>query len=161
MTDDHKRKSEAEAQLEQEIRRSRKPGVMDLMAHIAGPGALKGASPVSPVQQAETEIGTWLGSHLSDGGGALRVVLHRHLKGSPLLLDNLDRPLVALAEYCRKLLAVDSLLKDIVSEADVEWGRAMEERPHFEREGAAPHLEDPYTLESVRTTLSKAVARLP
>ena len=160
MTDDHKRKSEAEAQLEQEIRRSRKPGVTDLMAHIAGPGALKGASPISPVQQAETEIGTWLGSPLSDGGGALRVVLHRHLKGSPLLLDNLDRPLVALAEYCRKLLAVDSLLKDIVSEADVEWGRAMDERPHFEREGAAPHPDDPYTLESVRTTLSEAVARM-
>ena len=105
MTDDLKRKSEAEAQLEQEIRQSRKPGVMDLMAHIAGPGALKGASPVSPVQQAETEIGTWLGSNLADGGGALRVVLHRHLKGSALLLDKLDTPLAALAEHCRKLLA--------------------------------------------------------
>lgn len=160
MTDDDKRKSEAEAQLEREIRQSRKPGVKDLMAHIAGPGALKGASPVSPVQQAETEIGTWLGSNLADGGGALRVVLHRQLKGSPLLLNHLDQPLVALSEYCRKLLAADNLLRDIVSEADVEWGRAMEEKPHFEREGAAPHPDDPYTIESVRTSLSEALGRL-
>jgi hypothetical protein len=160
MTYDDKRKSEAEAQLEQAIRRSRKPGVKDLMAHIAGPGALKGASPVSPVLQAETEIGTWLGRNLADGSGALKVVLRRRLKGSPLLLDNLDRPLLALAEYCRTLLAADNLLKDIVGEADVEWGRSMDERPYFDREGATPHADDPYTLESVRKTLSEALGRL-
>jgi hypothetical protein len=91
----------------------------------------------------------------------LRAVLHRHLKGSALLLDTLDRPLVALAHYCRSLLAADSLLREIVGEADVEWGRAMDERPHFEREGAAPHPDDPYTLEGVRQTLRDALERLP
>jgi hypothetical protein len=74
-----------------------------------------------------------------DAEGALRAVLHRHLKGSTVLLDNLDRPLVALAEYSPRPARSDSLLKEIVSEADVEWGRAMDERPHFEREGAAHH----------------------
>lgn len=161
MTDHDKRLSDADAELEREIRQGRKLGVRDLMAHIAGPGALKGASPISPVQQAETEIGTWLGKNLSDGDGALRVVLHRHLKGSALLLDNLDRPLVALGEYCRKLLAADNLLKDIVGEADLEWGRAMDEKPHFERAGADPHPQDPYTSESVRRILSEALGRLP
>jgi hypothetical protein len=161
MTDDDCRKSRAEAQLEREIRQSRKPGVKDLMAHIAGPGALKGASPVSPVQQAETEIGTWLRQTLPDGSGALRVVLHRHLKGSALLLDNLDRPIVALADYFRKLLATDALLTELVGEADVEWARAMDERPYFERKGAAPHPDDPYTLENVRQSLRDALERLP
>jgi len=52
-------------------------------------------------------------------------------------------------------------LKEIVSEADVEWGRAMDERPHFERDGAPPHPNDPYTLEDVRTTLSEALKQLP
>jgi len=37
-------------------------------------------------------------------------------------LDNLERPLDALAASCRGLLAVDYLLGDIVNEADVEWG---------------------------------------
>jgi hypothetical protein len=161
MTDSDRRKADAETQLEREIRQSRKPGVKDLMAHIAGPGALKGASPVSPVQQAETELGTWLGQNLADGSGALRVVLQRHLKGSKLLLDNLERPIVALAEFVRKLLATDGLLREIVGEADVEWARAMEERPHFEREGAAPDPDDPYTLESVRQSLRDALERLP
>ena len=154
MTDQDKRRSEAEAELEREIRQGRKFSAQDALARMAGPGALKGASPVSPVQQAETEIGTWLGNNLADAGGALKAVLHRHLKGSELLLDNLERPLVALADYCRSLLATDYLLQEIVNEADVEWGRAMDERPHFERQGVPASPDDPYTVESVRKTLS-------
>src|SRR5690348_3730882 len=100
MTDDdpadRDRQSEADAALEREIRLGRKFNAADALARIAGPGALKGASPVSPVQQAETAVGTWLGGNLADTDGALRVVLHRHLKGSALLLDNLEQPLVAL-----------------------------------------------------------------
>ena len=161
MTDPDKRRSEAEAELEREIRQGRKFSAQDALARMAGPGALKGASPVSPVQQAETEIGTWLGNNLADAGGALKAVLHRHLKGSELLLDNLERPLVALADYCRRLLATDYLLKEIVNEADVEWGRAMDERPHFEREGVPASPDDPYTVESVRKTLSDTLERLP
>lgn len=161
MTDHDKRRSEAEAELEREIRHGRKFSAQDALARMAGPGALKGASPVSPVQQAETEIGTWLGNNLADAGGALKAVLHRHLRGSELLLDNLDRPLVALADYCRSLLAADYLLKEIVNEADVEWGRAMDERPHFEREGVPAHPDDPYTIEAVRKTLSDTLERLP
>jgi hypothetical protein len=160
MTDDDKRPSEAEADIEREIRLARKLTAKDLLAHMAGPGALKGASPVSRVVQAETEIGTWLGNHLRDTSGALRVVLHRHLRGSDMLLNNLDHPLVALADYCRRLVAADYLLKDIVSEADIEWARAMDERPHFEREGAPPHPDDPYTLEGVRRALHDALQHL-
>lgn len=159
--DDDTARAEAEAALEREIRLGRKFNARDALAQMAGPGALKGASPVSPVHQAETMIGSWLGSNLPDTDGMLRIVLQRHLKGSALLLNNLERPLVALAEYCRELLANNGLLKALVSEADVEWGRAMDERPHFEREGASPHPDDPYTLEGVRTALGTALARLP
>src|SRR6187549_1375143 len=113
MTDDDQRRSEADGEIEREIRLGRKLGPKDLLAQMAGPGALKGASPISPVLQAETEVGTWLGSNLADGDGALRVVLHRHLKGSALLLDNLERPLVAVAAYLQQLLATEHLLKDI------------------------------------------------
>ena len=159
MTDDEQ--FAADAALEREIRLGRKFNARDALARMAGPGALKGASPISPVLQAETAVGSWLGGNLSDTEGALRVVLHRHLKGSELLLGNLEQPLVAIAGYLRKLLAADNLLQDIVSEADVEWGRAMDERPHFERDGMPPHPDDPYTLESVRAALGAALARLP
>ena len=159
MTDDDEQRR-ADAEIEREIRLGRKLGPQDLLAQMAGPGALKGASPISPVLQAETEVGTWLGSNLADVDGALRVVLHRHLKGSALLLDNLERPLVALAAYLQQLLATEHLLWEIVSEADVEWGRAMDERPHFEREGAAPHPDDPYTVEGVRLALREALGRM-
>ena len=159
MTDDDEQRR-ADAEIEREIRLGRKLGPQDLLAQMAGPGALKGASPISPVLQAETEVGTWLGSNLADVDGALRVVLHRHLKGSALLLDNLERPLVALAAYLQQLIATEHLLREIVSEADVEWGRAMDERPHFEREGAPPHPDDPYTVEGVRLALREALGRM-
>lgn len=161
MNDDREeRRSEADAEVEREIRQGRKLSTKEAMARLAGPGAMKGASPVSPVQQAETEIGTWLRSHLADEAGALHVPLHRHLKGSQLLLDNLDQPLVALAAYCEQLLASDHLMKELVREADVEWGRRMDERPHFEREGHPQHPSDPYTFESVSQALEEVRMKL-
>ena len=45
-----------ERKLEEEIRQGRKFSASEAVARMAGPGAMKGASPVSPVQQAETEI---------------------------------------------------------------------------------------------------------
>ena len=120
-------RSEAETELEREIREARKFTPQEAMARMAGPGAMKGASPVSPVQQAETEIGSWLRSHVADTSG---------------------------------VLASDYLLKELVREADVEWGQRMDERPYFEKEGSTPHPNDPYTVESVRTALSDIMKRL-
>src|SRR5690348_12519831 len=106
MTDDHEsQRSEADGELEREIRQGRKFTPKEAMARLAGPGAMKGASPVSPVQQAETEIGTWLRSNVPDTPGALQMLLQRNLTGSELLLANLDRPLTALAGYCERVLA--------------------------------------------------------
>ena len=146
--------------LEQEVRQGRKFTAKEAIARLAGPGAMKGASPVSRVKQAEIEIDTWLQGHFDDAAGAFRTVLQRRIQGSPLLLDNLDRPLAALAAYCRDVCASDYLLKELVREADVEWGRAMDERPYFEKEGSRPDAKDPYTLESVRTALGEALAQL-
>jgi hypothetical protein len=162
MTDDHESKcSEAYGELEREIRLGRKFTPKEAMARLAGPGAMKGASPVSPVQQAETEIGTWLRSNVPDMAGALQMLLQRNLSGSELLLANLDRPLAALAGYCRRVLASDPLLKELVRQADVEWGRRMDERPHFDRDDSAQHPEDPYTARSVRQTLADVLTQLP
>jgi len=91
---------------------------------------------------------------LIDEDRGLKVVLNRQLRGNPLLLENLDQPLAALALHCRRLISAENLLKELVREADVEWGRAMDERPHFQREGTPPHPHDPYTSESVRKALN-------
>src|SRR6185295_6950916 len=83
-------RSQSDAELEREIRQGRKFTLEEAIARMAGPGAMKGASPVPRMQQAEMEIGTWLRSHLADAGGALEVVLHRRIKGSEILLNNFD-----------------------------------------------------------------------
>ncbi len=155
------RQSASDSDIEREIRQGRKLTAKDLMSRMAGPGAMKGASPVSPVQQAETEIGNWLGNNLADETGSLKVVLNRNLKGSAQLLDCLDRPLDALSAYLQRLLEADELLKEIVREADVEWGRAMDERPYFDRDGAPPRSDDPYTFNGVRIALQDALHKLP
>jgi hypothetical protein len=159
--EDDKRPPEAISDVEREIRQGRKFSPKEAMARLAGPGAMKGASPVSPVQQAETEIGNWLNRNLSDSGGALRIVIRRHLKGSQSLLEHVEQPLKALAAYCRSVLVSDYLVAEIVREADIEWGRSMEERPYFERQGSAPHPDDPYTSESVRKAMNDALEKLP
>ena len=89
-----------------------------------------------------------------------RRVLLRQVGQSELLLDNLDLPLVVLADHVRRVLGSEHLLKELVREADVEWGRVFGERPHFEQEGRPPHSDDPYTAESVRIALSQLVEKL-
>jgi hypothetical protein len=154
------RRSEADAELEREIREGRKFTLEEAIARLAGPGAMKGESPVARMQQAELEIGTWLRSHLADSGGGSEVVLHRRVKGSELLLNNFDEPLVVLASYCQQVLNSDYLLKEVVRDADVEWGRVMGERPYLEKEGSPRHPEDPYTVESVHNALSELLKQL-
>ena len=118
---------------------------------MAGPGAMKGASPVDRRRQAAAEIQAYLGRHLADGAGALSGVLLRQVTESDLLLENLDEPpLVVLARYVRQVLGSEFGLKELVREADVEWGRVFGELPCFEKDGCPPAPDDPYTLESVR-----------
>jgi hypothetical protein len=155
-----RRRSEADTELEREIRKGRKFTLAEAIGRLAGPGAMKGESPVARLQQAEVEIASWLRSHMSDAGGALQVVLHRDVKGSELLLDNFDQPLVVLAGYCQHVLDSDYLLGELVREADIEWGRVMGERPYFEKEGSPRHPDDPYTVESVRLALSGLLVQL-
>jgi hypothetical protein len=157
---DDTQRSEADAELEREIREGRKFTLEEAIARMAGPGAMKGESPVARMQQAEFEIESWLTSHVVDAGGALKVVLHRHVKRSDLLLDNFDEPLVVLASYCQRVLDSDYLLDEFVRDADVEWGRVMGERPYFEREGSSRHPDDPYTVDSVRNALSELLTQL-
>jgi hypothetical protein len=153
-------RSEADAELEREILTGRKPTLAEAIGRLAGPGAMKGESPVTRMQQAEVEIGSWLRDHLTDAGGALQVVLLRYVAGSEVLLNNFDQPLVVLANCCQRLLDSDYLLKELVRDADVEWGRVMGERPYFEREGSQPDPDDPYTVERVRKALSGLVKEL-
>jgi hypothetical protein len=153
-------RSEEDAELEREIRKERKFSLAEAIGRLAGPGAMKGESPVPRMQQAEAEIECWLRAHLSDSGGALQVILFRLVKESELLLHNFEHPLVVLAGYIQRVLGTDYLLRELVQDADVEWGQVMGERPCFEKEGTPSRPDDPYTVESVRKSLTGLLERL-
>lgn len=155
-----KRPSEADLELERQIRSERKFSLTEAIGRMAGPGAMKGASPVTRKQQAEAEIEGFLRSHLIDTAGVLPDLLLRDVKGSELLLNDFDHPLAVLAAYVQRVLDSEYLLKELAREADLEWGRVFNERPHFEKEGSPPDPDDPYTAESVRNTLSQLIGRL-
>jgi hypothetical protein len=155
-----KQRSEADADLEREIRKGRKFTLAEAVGRMAGPGAMKGESPVTRKQQAAVEIENWLRRSMSAGGAELQVVLLRRIKESELLLHNFERPFFVLASFCQRVLDSDHLLAELVREADEEWGRVQGERPYFEKEGSPPHPDDPYTVESVRKTLSSLVDQL-
>jgi hypothetical protein len=153
-------RSKADAELEREILKGRKLTLAEAIGRLAGPGAMKGVSPIPRMKQAEFEIESFLQKHLTDNGGTLRGALHRQVAGSELLLNNFDQPLIVLASYCQQVLASDYLLKELVREADVEWGRVMGERPYFEKEGLPGNPDDPYTIASVRDALTQLVDQL-
>ncbi len=152
--------SEADAELEREIRAGRKFTLAEAIGRLAGPGMMKGVSPVSLKQQADAQIEEYLNRHLADSAGVLAGVLLRQVKQSELLLNNADQPLVVLAAYVRQILDSEYGLQELVRETDVEWGRVFGERPYFEKEGRPPAAEDPYTLESVRAALTQLAEKL-
>ena len=154
-----KRPCEADAELERQIRAGRKFTLSEAIGRLAGPGAMKGVSPIDRKQQAVAEIQEYISRHLVDATGALSGVLLRNVKESELLLKGFDQPLVVLDGYVRLVLGSEHALKELVREADVEWGRVFGERPIFEKDGS-PCPGDPYTLESVRTALTRLVGEL-
>ena len=158
--DQPERSTEADAELEREIRAERKFTISEAIGRLAGPGMMKGVSPVSRKEQAEAEIQEYLSRHLADAAGVLSGVLLRQVKDCELLLSGFDQPLVALAGHVRQVLDSEHVLKELVREADVEWGRVFGERPCFEKDGCPPAPDDPYTLESVRAALTQLAAGL-
>lgn len=152
--------TEAEAELEREIRRGRKFSLADAIGRLAGPGAMKGESPITRRQQAELAIADYLRRLLLDAPGALCIALERRVKASELLLNNPDQPLIVLAACVQQILSSDYALRELIREADVEWSRIYGERPYFETEGGPPHANDPYTLDSVRDTLTQLLEKL-
>jgi hypothetical protein len=82
------------------------------------------------------------------------------VRESDLMQNSPDPPLAVLAAWVRRILGSEQGLKELVREADVEWGRVFGERPYFEKEGQPPDPNDPYTHESVRAVLTKLVEEL-
>jgi hypothetical protein len=160
MSNPKTQRSEADDELEREILKGRKFTLAEAIGRLAGPGAMKGVSPIARKQQAEVEIETWLRTHVTGAEGTLQVVLLRRIRESELLLNNYDQPLVVLAGYCQRVLDSDHLLKELVRDADIEWGCVFGERPYFEREGSPPHPDDPCTMESLRDALSGIIKQL-
>lgn|SRR5262245_7709770 len=158
--DQPKATSQEDAELQREIREGRKFSLAEAIGRLAGPGMMKGVSPATRKQQAEAEIESYLDRNLKSPAGALSAVLLRQVKESDLLLSNLDQPLVVLAAFAQRILNSDYLLQELTRECDVEWGRAYDERPHFSKEGRPPDPDDPYTVDSVRLTLTQLVEKL-
>ena len=152
--------SEADTELERQIRAERKFSLSEAIGRMAGPGAMKGVSPVDRKQQAVAEIQEYVSRHLTDAAGVLSGVLLRQVKESELLMKGYEQPLVVLAGYVRLVLGSEYALKELVRAADVEWAQVFGERPRLDIDGCPPAADDPYTLESVRTALGHLVGGL-
>jgi hypothetical protein len=150
-----------DAALERDIRAGREFSLAEAIGRLGGTDLMKGASPVALKRQADLEIGRLLRDRLSDPDGALRYALRRLVVESDTLLEQQFRdPAGALRAVVERTLGTDALLRSIVRDADAQWGRDNDTRPHFDREGRDPHPEDPYTVESVRAELTRLLDRL-
>jgi hypothetical protein len=153
--------AEADRELERELRMGRTFSMDEALGRLAGPGGMKGGSPVLRQQQARAEIDNLVRQHISDPEGMLKRVLVREVGESRALLDDLDHPQRALQAYLRQMLDSPPLLGELVRMTDVEWGQVLGERPFFELDGRPAHPDDPYTIASVRATLGRLLAALP
>ena len=98
------RPSENDADLQREIRARRKSTLAEAIGRLAGPGSMKGESPITRKQQAEAIVEAYLDCHLNDSAGALRAVLLRQVRESALLDEYLDQPLAAPAAHVQRVV---------------------------------------------------------
>jgi hypothetical protein len=157
MNDDNEKPKEttrdpSDAEIEREIRSQRKFSLAEAIGRSGG-DLLRGASPVTRRRQAEFAIEELVERHLSDSEGALGPVLVRQIGQSEELLSSYDDPIRALIHETTKILGSAEALRRFVRSVDQEWGRLYNERPHFDRDNEPPAKDDPYTEDSVRTTL--------
>jgi len=159
METDAARKVVPEAELEREILEGRKFTLEEAIARMVGPGAMKGESPVTRMQQSKYAIETWLGDRIMDSSGALQAVLMRHVTESEFFLRGFEDPLAVLKQCVEHYLESDYALKELVRDADVQWGRILDERPLFEVSGSC-HPDDPYTVDGTRINLQELLKQL-
>lgn len=150
---DKDKKTEADRQVENEIRRGRSFSLAEAVGRQAA-GALKGASPVTPARQLLLEAETLLEAHLDDAEGSLlRTLLTRLESDPPLLARHFGDAPGAMAELIDTVLASPSLLAGLVRDTDARWGRDYGETPHFNLPGRHENPDDPYTPGSVEQAL--------
>jgi hypothetical protein len=150
---------DSDAEIEREIRSKRKFSISEAIGRSAG-DLLKGASPITRKQQAEFEIEQLIELHLEDAEGALAPELLRRIKASEVLLEDYDDPNAVLIEVTRDLVESEDSLRRFVTKVDAQWGRIYLERPHFESDDSEPDRDDPYTRDSVRSTLTQLLEDL-
>jgi hypothetical protein len=150
-----------EPDVQQDTLWGRKFSLTEAIARLAGGGLLKGDSPVPGMRQAEFKVEQYLEQNLIDSAGALETVLLRRVRDSELFLKRgHERPLTTLAVMIEHLLSSDQLLRDFVTEVDREWGRVYRQKPRLEKPGTDPEDDDPYTISSVRRTLTNLLDNL-
>jgi hypothetical protein len=151
MSDEDRKRQERE--IEHEIRRRRKFTLAEVIGREGG-GFFKGESPVPMLARAIAGLTLFIERHVPDSSGALRRVLERRIRDSETIVGkHFDDPLAALEIIVDQMLSSDARLYEIVRQVDVEWGRLMLERPHFQKPGQDPHPDDEHTHESVRAKL--------
>ena len=142
--------------IEREIRAQRRADLALALAGRDGGGHLKGASPTPVLRRALLEIEHWLAANLSDNEGALTPVILRRLALADEQLEaGLGNPAATVAAWLDDVLSQPAALAELVRQADMDWGRLYDERPHFERPGEAPHPDDPYTVAGVTALLTE------
>jgi hypothetical protein len=157
---DKKKPTDAVLPDEQDLRRGRKFSLAEALGR-ENADMLKGASPVARGRQVLLELEQFLETYLRDPDGSLvRTLVARLEDNPPLVARHFERPLGALVELVNQVLATDQTLVVLVRDTDARWGREYQEKPRFEKDGASPVPDDPYTRAGVREQLESLLAHL-
>lgn len=117
-------------------------------------GYMNGESPFAAGKQMAYEAKQRVTSQTKDLEGSLKTVLCGIIDGEAARIDaHRDTPESVVTRIIDRILASEENLKEFVRRVDQRWGSDNQERPYFERSGQPSHPDDPYTYQSVRTSL--------
>ena len=145
-------------EIQAEVRQGRRFSIAEMIGREGGT-LLRGQDSIPRPMRAIAALNHFLDIHLSDPEGALKPVLQRWLAEDSRFSQNLDLPLLAMAEVLEQM-AQPPELYEFARQVNVHWGQMYGDRPRFQRPGQPPHPEAAYSHESIETLLNELQTQL-
>ena len=149
--------SSSPSSLPNEIRREILQGREFSLAEVIGREGgtfLRGNDSIPRPMRAIATLNHFLDTHLTDSEGALKPTLQRWLQEDARFSQNLDLPLMAMAETLEEM-AQPPALYEFARQVNVHWEQMYGDRPYFQKPGQPPHPEAAYSHEGIQSTLKE------
>lgn len=121
---------------------------------------MKGDAAIPRPLRATTAINQFITAHLNPSASALSTTLFTWASTDIRVSQQLDTPLVALAQIVESLLNEPTTFYEFARQVAIAQSKLTGDRPHFQQPDQPSHPDADYTHESIKAELQALLTKL-